>query len=131
MRHPTACLLVGLLMSACTASTPLPPAGSPLVRGTIVSIRHSATGSGFLVEPGDGTCGLQAVADDQTHVARRTASGETRTVGVGAEGVGTLTEGDRVEVYVDGPVRESCPLQAHATAIVVMPSADLGLRPQH
>ena len=129
MPHPIACLLLGLLMSACTAFPLSHPTGSLSVHGTIVSIRHSATGSGILVDPGDGTCGLQAVVVDQTRVVRRTASGETRTVGVGAEGVGTLTEGDRVEVYVDGPVVESCPLQAHATAIIVMPLAAPG-RPQ-
>ena len=53
-------------------------------------------------------------------------SGTVVEIGAGVEGV---TEGDRVEVYVDGPVVESCPLQAHATAIIVMPLATPG-RPQ-
>lgn len=111
----TAPLALVLALAACTPPAPLyAPSGPPTVRGTVTSIRHSATASGLMVEPGGGACGMQATLDAETRVYRRSASGALTLASVGA-----ITEADRVEVYAAGPVQESCPLQGRAGVVVI------------
>lgn len=109
-------LVLGLTAVACVrpASVRVPD-GPPTVRGAVVSVRHSATATGILVRPAGEACGLQAVADAQTRVLERSASGAVTEVGIGAVAVD-----DTVEVYVDGPVLESCPLQGRAGTVVLV-----------
>ena len=107
------------LLGACTrARGPEAPAGEPFARGPIVSITHHATASSYLVGamPGTGEqCGIAATADGATRYLSRVGTGPVRAVERAA-----LSEGDTVEVYVDGPVALSCPPQGHATAIVLV-----------
>ncbi len=113
-------LVLGLTLAVCASPGALGvPDGPPTVRGAVARIQHSATASGLLVEPGGGACGLQATADAGTRVVRRDASGRPVPVGTGAEGVGALSVGDSVSVWVDGPVMESCPMQGRAALVVV------------
>ena len=87
----------------------------------MASVQHSATASGVLVEPEPGAgaaCGIQATADAETRYFRRAASGALEALGAGA--AGSLAVGDRVEVYVSGPVAESCPVQGRASAFILV-----------
>ena len=111
--------LLGLWILACSA--PAAPQGDslgePLVRGEVGSVDHRATASGILVSALPGSremCGIAATADSATRVYRRGASGE-----LSSAAVKDVAIGDTVEVYVDGPVAESCPVQGRADAIVI------------
>jgi len=112
-----AAYLAGVIaLSGCAGATA--PEGAPLVIGPIESIDHSATASGILVRAAPGSresCGIAARADADTRYYRRT--------GPDAFAAATLADlaiGDTVEVYVDGPVAESCPVQGHAAAFVLV-----------
>jgi hypothetical protein len=108
--------LILLAVAACSGT--MAPEGTPLVRGPIESIAHHATGSGFLVGARPGSreaCGISATADDRTRYLRRSASG-AYTEAARAD----LEVGDTVEVFVDGPVAESCPVQGRAAALVLI-----------
>ena len=111
-------LLALLALTACSSTSPhdLPP-GDLYLTGVVATLQHSATASGVLVEPlpGGPACGIRATADAETRVLARDGSGGLSRLGTGAAG---LAVGDRVEVYVDGPVAESCPVQGHASAFV-------------
>ena len=92
------------------------PVGDLVLTGVVASVQHSATASGLLVDPPEGTaCGIRATADAGTRVYRRTPRGLEALSGAGA-----LAVGDRVEVYVDGPVAESCPVQGRASTLVLV-----------
>jgi len=112
-------LACSILLPAC--SGPVAgnlPEGEPYVRGPIESIDHRATASGILVAAGPGSreaCGISATADSDTRYFRRTAAGQ-----ITPAAVGDLVIGDTVEVYVEGPVAESCPVQGYAAAIVIL-----------
>lgn len=106
-------------LAACTATSALqPPDQEPYVRGSIVSITHRATASTLRVEGGPGSrepCGIVATVDAETRYLTRTPAG---TLGPGS--LAALSEGDTVEVYVSGPVMESCPVQGRASSIVLI-----------
>ena len=108
-----------LMLGGCTrAGSPEPPAGDPYARGPIVTITHHATASSYLVGamPGTGEqCGIAATADSATRYLSRVPPGELRAVERSA-----LSEGDTVEVYVEGPLALSCPPQGRASAIVLV-----------
>ena len=113
-------LVLGLTLAVCAPPGALGvPDGVPTVRGAVVRVQHSATASGLLVEPGGDACGLQATADARTRYVRRDASGRRVPLGTGAEGARALSAGDTVSVWVDGAVRESCPIQGRAAVVVV------------
>ena len=107
------------VLPACSAfgGGTVEPVGDLLLTGVVAEVRHSASASGVLVdaETGD-ACGIQATADAETRVFRRAASGALTTL----PNAGAIGVGDRVEVYVDGPVAESCALQGRASSLVVL-----------
>lgn len=109
--------LLALLLPACSGSQgTLLPQGEPLVRGPVESIEHRATASGILVRAAAGSremCGIAATADAQTRYFREAPDGRLMPVSVEE-----LAVGDTVEVFVDGPIAESCPVQGRASAIV-------------
>ena len=89
----------------------------PYVVGPVESIARAATASSLLVRAGPGSrepCGISARVDAETIYLARTGTGETRGSSLAAVEVG-----DTVEVYVEGPVAESCPVQGYASTIVV------------
>lgn len=109
-----------LTLAVCTsASLARLPEGPPFLRGTLTEIRHSATASGLVVEPGNDACGLQATADRRTRVYRREPSGRVTPIGAGAPAIGALETGHTVSVWMEGPVLESCPMQGQAAAVVL------------
>lgn len=115
MRSIVTMMMVSAI-AACQPTRPEPPAGDPLVIGPVESIQHHATASGVLVRAAPGSlepCGIQATADESTRVLTRTPGGRLEL-----SAIGDVAVGDTVEVYVDGPVAESCPVQGEATAIV-------------
>jgi hypothetical protein len=107
----------GSVLASC-AGTPAiePPDGEPYVRGAISSIEHRAAGSGIRVEASPESrepCGIVATADASTRYLVRTPPGELEEASVAQ-----LAVGDSVDVYVSGPVAESCPVQGYAAVIV-------------
>jgi hypothetical protein len=103
------------LVATCGCSDP-PPAEEPYVRGAVLDLQHRATASGMLVEGGPGSrepCGIQATLDATTEYRTRARDGSL------SEGsLADIVVGDTVEVYVEGPVAESCPVQGKAARIV-------------
>ena len=92
-------------------ASPSPPDRAADCAGPVSLVTKTAVrideGSGVLTA-------VQARVDDGTDVLRR--SGQTyETVTLAA-----VQPGDRVEVWVDGPVAESHPAQAHAQAVMVV-----------
>lgn len=111
-----AAALLGAVGGCGGATGVLAPTGEPLVRGTVESITHHATASNILVAAGPGSreaCGISATVDDETRYLVRSAGG-----GLSRSTIAELDVGDTVEVYVNGPVAESCPVQGYASAIV-------------
>jgi hypothetical protein len=82
----------------------------------VEAFTHSATASNLLVRGGPGSrdsCGISATVDARTRYYQSDGSGELRTIPRSAVAVG-----DTVEVFVEGPVAESCPPQAYGSAVV-------------
>ena len=112
-------LAVLLLMGCGAASGPSDAQDAPLVRGPIESITHHATATGMVVRAAPGSremCGISATVDHATRIQRRTAAGA-----LAPAALAELEVGDTVEVYVSGPVAESCPVQGRADAVVASP----------
>jgi hypothetical protein len=107
-----------LLLAGCASRPPADPIGEPYVRGPVESITHHATASGLLVRGGPDSrepCGISATTDSRTGFFERLPDRELRRA--------TISEiqiGDTVEVYVTGPVAESCPVQGYASTVVLV-----------
>jgi hypothetical protein len=94
------------------------PAEGPYVRGPVESITHRSPATGLVVRAGPGSrdqCGISATADKRTRYLRRASGG-----GVEPSALSEIRTGDVVEVYVDGPIAESCPVQGHASVVVLV-----------
>lgn len=106
-----------MLAIACRGPAPSDaPRGEPLVVGPVESLAGGVPATGVLVRAAPGSremCGISARLDDGTRYFRRDHGGALRAAALADLGVG-----DTVEVYVDGPVAESCPVQGRAAAIV-------------
>ena len=108
----TCTALVGCALEPVRETVP----GEPYVRGAVEAFAHRATASSLLVRGGPGSrepCGISATADRQTRYLERDQSGTLRQTDRSAIGIG-----DTVEVYVEGPVAESCPVQGRASVVV-------------
>lgn len=106
-------LLVVLAAAGCMESGA--PAEPPSIRGTVVTIDLSADGSGsFLVEG-------EIESDTQYDRASVGVTGATRWYDADGRpaGSGVLAIGSQVEVWFEGPVAESYPVQATAGAVKV------------
>lgn len=110
-------VLALVLAAACTRSSVLgAPSGEPYARGPVAAFTHRATASSLLVRGGPGSresCGISATVDARTRYFQKDGSGELRTIERSAVAVG-----DTVEVYVEGPIAESCPPQGYASTVV-------------
>jgi hypothetical protein len=110
-------VMLALALGCAGPPAPLVPAGEPYVRGPVESVPHHATASNLLVRAGPGSreaCGISARVDSRTRYLRRDSTGEVR-----AWAMADLDVGDTVEVYVEGPVAESCPVQGYAAVVVL------------
>lgn len=109
--------LAAILLGACARTSPVDaPLGEPFASGPVESLDHRATGSRLLVRAGPGSrerCGIAATVDARTRYVQRTAEGALQPIPPSE-----LAIGDTVEVYVRGPVAESCPPQAYAPVVV-------------
>ena len=112
-------LAIALVFAGCGTTVGTEgPLGEPLVRGPVESIDHRATASGIVVRAAEGSaemCGIAATAGAETRYYRLMPDG-TRA----SAAVGDLQIGDTVEVFVEGPIAESCPVQGRASAIVIL-----------
>ncbi|HLL84301.1 MAG TPA: hypothetical protein VK420_16680 [Longimicrobium sp.] len=103
--------------AACARTATLSaPSGAPYARGPVEAFTHRATASNLLVRGGPGSpeaCGISATVDARTRYYQREGSGELRGIPRSA-----VTVGDTVEVYVEGPVAESCPPQGYGAAVI-------------
>jgi hypothetical protein len=92
--------------------------GEPYIRGPVEAIAHHATASNILVRAAPGSpdrCGISATVNGETRYLRQ-PSDDARN----AAALSDIDVGDTVEVYVSGPVAESCPVQAYAAAVVLL-----------
>lgn len=110
-------LAIVVALAACAAPTggPAggPPDGPPYIEGTASAVTPADGGGTVLVEEeGEGNKAVLTVTADTTVV---------QEVGGGYEPItfDQLAEGQRVAVWVSGPVRESFPVQATADAVVI------------
>ena len=108
-----------LIIAGCARAPEVEmPAREPFTRGPIRSVTHHSTASRYLVREQSAAgedCGIAATADARTRYLSRVGGGAPRMLDRAA-----LSEGDTVEVYVDGPVALSCPPQGHASAIILV-----------
>ena len=112
-------VLACALLAACAGSSTLVPPEEPYVVGPVESISHHATASSLLVRAGPGSrepCGISATVDASTRYYQRSA-GSLQPITLAR-----IAVGDTVEVHVEGPVAESCPVQGYAATIVRVPN---------
>lgn len=120
-RVAVAAIAIAILLGGCSgrAESVAEPVGEPYVRGPIESISHRATATGIVVQPSPGSdvaCGISARVDAETRYLRRDAEGQLHLIAVA-----DLEVGDTVEVFVTGPIAESCPVQGYASTMVLDP----------
>ncbi|MFO8060578.1 MAG: DUF3221 domain-containing protein [Bacillota bacterium] len=115
-----ACLLL-LLPGGCARV----PGGEPDLRGEITSIGRAVGSSAvqILVEARPG----EEDGSDKAHVFVAGDRVVFRRVNGSHRGAATadLEEGQWVQVWFDGPVAESYPLQGKARAVVILPEAEV------
>jgi hypothetical protein len=116
-----------LWLTACSSSVVESPAETAHTRGTITEVPTRLPAAAFLIE--EKTTGIPAepaTAGDKyyvfvtsaTQVQRRTGTGSTRSASLYE-----LAAGMQAEVWFTGPIRESYPMQATASRILILDSA--------
>jgi hypothetical protein len=103
-----------LVLLACAPNAAPPPSESPFLSGTITGIGRIAEGWSVRVEDRP-----QDVSGSAKGVFRVGARTEVRRAAGGSARADDLREGQRVRVWVMGPVMESYPVQAQARLIVI------------
>ena len=111
-------LLLALTLLATTACGADAAKGSADIAGVITSVSGRSDGVTVLVEsdpstPSGGSKASVAVTSG-TRISRRAKGGDV------AATARELTPGVRVEVWFDGPVATSYPVQAKALAVVIV-----------
>jgi hypothetical protein len=91
-----------------------PPSGPPGYAGTVEDV--SAGGTVLVKAEGD-ACGIWVSPAEEVHVFRR--SGSSFEEAAWAD----LVPGSQVELWIPGPIAESCPMQGEAEAAVVVAAA--------
>jgi hypothetical protein len=116
---PPLTTLAWVAIASCSAPGSIAePPGEPFLRGTVESMMHRATASSLLVRPDSGpqgACGIRATVDVETLYFRRSEGRDLEPSDLAAVEVG-----DNVEVYVSGPIAESCPMQGYGSAIILI-----------
>jgi hypothetical protein len=106
---------IGLLLTGCGPRVPSDP---PAISGTIAAVAPNGSGSaGSIMIEGSGSIGDKASLDvgGTTPILRTSKDG-----GVASGTFADLKVGARVDAWVDGPVRESYPVQGSASVIVIV-----------
>ena len=112
MREQLAVIVVAVaVLASCGGDDgAAPPDRPPESTGPVSMV----TGSAVRIDDGTGELtAVQARVDGATRILRR------RGDGYEAVAIDAVRVGDRVELWVDGPVAESFPVQAHAEAVVL------------
>jgi hypothetical protein len=103
------------LLTGCGGETALaPPDYEPGYSGTVEDVSGGGT---VLVKAEGDTCGIWVTPTDRVQVLRRT--GATYEEAEWAD----LQAGRSVELWIPGPIAESCPLQGEAEAAVLVDGA--------
>jgi beta-N-acetylhexosaminidase len=113
-RFRSASLLLALVVVAALALTacgPSTPSGAPSITGVIRQLTVTATGATLLVT-GAGDIDKASVTVGADTRILRTKDGRATTIPVTE-----LQAGMNVEIWFDGPVAESYPVQAHAGTV--------------
>jgi hypothetical protein len=111
-------LILFLVVTACASPRPHEPSGDPYVRGAVEAISSDGATTTIFVRAGPGSrepCGIVAKTDSRTGYFHRGPAGHLVPATLSA-----LQRGDTVEVFVTGPVMESCPVQGYASVIVAL-----------
>ena len=111
----TLALVAVAASAACSPASP--PDENPSVRGTITSISRSGDSGSMLVE----SAGPPVFDVDR---AQMRVDGDTSLLREAEDGYEPIAfsefaEGDAVDIWFEGPVAESYPVQAYARAIVL------------
>ena len=102
------------LLAGCGGDAPLePPSASPAAYSG--ALEQTSEDRVLVREPGD-ACGIWLVPADGAYVLR--ADGD----GYAAATWDDLAAGQMVDVWISGPIAESCPMQADADAVVIRAS---------
>ena len=102
------------LLAGCGGDEPLePPSASPAAYSG--ALEQTSEGRVLVREEGD-ACGIWLAPADGAYVLR--ADGD----GYAAAAWDDLAAGQMVDVWISGPIAESCPMQADADAVVIRAS---------
>lgn len=107
-------LLAATMLAGCAAGR---PSAAPSISGVVRQIAPGADASGatLLIE-GSGRYDKASVRIDA-----KTSLLRTHGDGVEAALIREIVAGERIEVWFDGPVAESYPVQAHAATVILAP----------
>jgi len=98
------------LLTGCGGDDPLaPPASAAAYAGTVEDV----AGGRILVRADADPCGIWLAPADGVAVLRDTAEGYE------AAAWDELEPGQAADVWISGPIAESCPMQADADAVVI------------
>jgi predicted small lipoprotein YifL len=102
------------LLAGCGGDEPLePPSASPAAYSG--ALEQTSQGRVLVREQGD-ACGIWLAPADGAYVLR--ADGD----GYASAAWDDLAAGQMVDVWISGPIAESCPMQADADAVVIRAS---------
>jgi hypothetical protein len=117
-------LLAVAIVAGCGPRLPSDP---PAIRGYVTSVSASAGGSSstasagtILVEASNGAAGASLDKASLTVAGGVPVLRVTRGGTVEAASFADLRVGTKVEAWVDGPVRESYPVQADASCVAIV-----------
>ncbi len=110
---PVAPVLVAVILAlaGCGGDAPLEPpnAEPPAYSGQIVDVAEGR----ILVRAENDACGIWLAPADGANVLRASGDGYARAAW------DELEPGSEADVWIFGPIAESCPMQADANALVV------------
>jgi hypothetical protein len=90
-----------------------PPSGDATYSGVVIQV----DGATVLVRADGDACGIWTSQADSVHVFRPSGSGYT------AASWDDLEPGMTVDLWIPGPIAESCPMQGAAEAVVIVDAA--------
>ena len=86
----------------------LPPTADPQYRGTVIEVERDS-----MLVRGEGDCGIWVSTDDSTDVRGVTIDSYDDRSWL------DLEPGMTVDLYIPGPIAESCPMQGTAELVVI------------
>jgi hypothetical protein len=103
--------VLGLLAGCGGGDDPLaPPGGAAAYSGAVVEVAEGRV----LVRAGDDACGIWLAPADDVVVLRESGDGYEPAAW------DDLEPGQSADVWISGPIAESCPMQAAADAVAIL-----------